>query len=202
MRIFLHRHATIGLACAGLLFLTSCALTEPSDEATASYAPYFAPGPPDLEPVRGEVKQLGVYVDGEPFACTTCHDGFEGTLTKEALEDTHKDITFDHGRNVRCLNCHNPKNSDAYVDFDGSEIPSDNPTMLCAKCHGPHFREWSLDVHGRVLKYWDKSFGEQIKLACVQCHDPHRPRFQPMKPYSPPVMTRFNLVRADGESHE
>jgi hypothetical protein len=164
--------------------------------------PPIKPMEHNTTPVRGEVRPLAFVLEGDSFACSTCHEGFEGDMGELALEDTHANITFDHGRNVRCLNCHNPENSEAYVNHDGSEIPADNPTLLCAKCHGPHYREWSLDVHGRVNTYWDDRFGEQKKLACVQCHDPHQPRFQPMVPLPPPVHTRFDLDNAKGSQHD
>jgi hypothetical protein len=156
----------------------------------------------ETTPIRGATRALAYTLDGDSFPCSTCHEGFEGEMTTEALADTHSNIEFDHGRNVRCLNCHNPVNADAYVNHDGSEIPGDEPTLLCAKCHGPHYREWTLDVHGRVNKYWDKRFGEQEKLDCIQCHDPHRPRFPPMTPKPPPVLTRFDLNKTKGAHHE
>ena len=69
-----------------------------------------------------------------------------------------------------------PANADAYDNFGDAEIPGDQPTMLCAKCHGPHYREWGLDVHGRVNGHWGAEWGEQRKLDCIQCHDPHDPK--------------------------
>ena len=34
----------------------------------------------------------------------------------------HKDIKLEHGKNRFCLNCHHPKNRNAFVDYDGTEI--------------------------------------------------------------------------------
>lgn len=155
----------------------------------------------DTEPVRGEPIPLLIEADGQTAKCSLCHDGFEGDMSEEALKDQHKDITFDHGLNLRCLNCHNPKNADTFVNHDGSEIPGDQPTRLCAKCHGPHYREWQLGVHGRVNGYWDAKLGPQKKLECIQCHDPHRPRFQPIKPLPAPVLTRFEDAKRGGQPH-
>ena len=145
----------------------------------------------DIEPVRGEQGPLLLHADGQTAKCSLCHDGFEGNMTEEALQDQHKDIKFDHGLNLRCLNCHNPKNADTFVNHDGSAIPGDKPTLLCAKCHGPHYREWQLGVHGRVNGYWDAKYGKQKKLDCIQCHNPHHPRFQPIVPEPTPRLTRF-----------
>lgn len=156
----------------------------------------------DITPLRGERGPLRLHQDGDVYECSMCHDGFEGDLGEEALQGAHAAITFDHGRNVFCLNCHHPKNSDAYDNFRDEEIPGDQPTQLCAKCHGLHYREWRQDIHGRVNLYWDKKYGEQVKLDCIQCHDPHRPKIPSMKPEPPPVLTRFDRNAPKGSPHD
>lgn len=147
----------------------------------------------DIAPIRGERGPLGLHRDGDVYECTMCHDEFAGDLSADALQGEHSDFTFDHGLNLLCLNCHHSTNPDVFVQHDGSEIPGDEPTLLCAKCHGPHYREWRKAVHGRVNGVWDPRYGEQKKLECIQCHDPHRPKFPPMVPFPPPVHTRFDL---------
>jgi hypothetical protein len=88
------------------------------------------------------------------------------------------------------------------VYHDGSEIPGDQPTRLCAKCHGPHFREWEMGIHGRVNGYWEARLGPQEYLNCIDCHDPHRPRFQGIAPVSAPVLTRFEKPVHGDPTHE
>ncbi len=148
----------------------------------------------NVTPVRGDRRPLRLHRDGDAFECTVCHDSFPDDIGLKALEGEHKDIVFDHGLNLRCLNCHHPKNSMAYVYHDGSEIPDDQPTRLCAKCHGPHYREWMLGIHGRINGYWTAKLGEQEKLDCIQCHDPHRPRIHAMAPEPPTILTRFEAT--------
>lgn len=178
------------LACG---FLCSCS-GDPGASSTARlYERDVTAGIHDVTPLRGERGPLRLHVDGDAYECSGCHDGFTGDLSEAALEGEHKNITFDHGRNLLCLNCHHPGNSDAYLDFGGGEIPGDAPTLLCAKCHGPHYREWQHSVHGRVNLFWDARFGQEKRLDCIQCHDPHRPRFPQVKPEPPPVLTRFDL---------
>ncbi|MHB8866667.1 MAG: hypothetical protein ACYC6N_30270 [Pirellulaceae bacterium] len=82
-----------------------------------------------------------------------------------------------HGINSRCLNCHHEANREAFVDDYGNEIPWDQSQLVCAKCHGPVYRDWQHGSHGRINGYWDRSRGEQIRLKCIECHDPHNPRF-------------------------
>jgi hypothetical protein len=183
----------IALGCA------SEQAAEPSEEL---YQRDLSEGLHNLTPVRGIRGKLSLHMDGDAFECSMCHEGFAGDLGEAALEGQHADITFDHGRNLLCLNCHHPENADVYVDHGGGEIPGDAPTLLCAKCHGPHYREWEHDVHGRVNLYWDGAYGEQQKLACIQCHDPHRPKFPEMTPEPAPVLTRFQHQGAGDSSHD
>ena len=63
----------------------------------------------------------------------------------------------------------------------------DDVTLLCAKCHGPKYRDWKAGVHGRQNGYWDATKGPKEKLRCIQCHDPHKPAFPPIKPLAPPT---------------
>ena len=97
----------------------------------------------------------------------------------------HKDIHLDHGNNRFCLNCHHPTNRNAFVDYDGSEIPQADVVQLCAKCHGTIYRDWKAGVHGRQNGFWKVSLGERRKLRCIQCHDPHSPKFKAMPPLPP-----------------
>lgn len=196
------RRAAAGAMASILLgVVTACSSPDPDGPARPLYRRDMARGVFSTAPVRGERGPLQLHSDGDAFACTMCHDGFTGGAQAAALEGQHSDITFDHGANLLCLNCHHPEKPDAYVYHDGSEIPGDQPTRLCAKCHGPHFREWEMGVHGRVNGYWDPRFGEQKYLDCIQCHDPHRPRFQRLVPNPPPVLTRFDGPAGEGGTH-
>ena len=181
-----------------VLAAASCHEDPEAKAPPALYERDVSGGIHDTTPIRGERGPLRLHRDGDAYECSMCHEGFAGDLGDAALEGEHADITFDHGLNLFCINCHHPGNSDVFVHHDGSEIPGDEPTRLCAKCHGPHFREWTLDVHGRVSGHWAASQGEQTKLDCIQCHDPHRPKFPPMAPEPPPVLTRFDLDAPGG----
>ena len=182
---------------AALVGLVSCS-GGPASSAAPLYQRDLSAGLYDIAPVRGAVRPLRLHRDGDAYECTTCHDGFPGGQEEAALKDEHKDVDFNHGLNLFCLNCHNPKNSMAYVNHDGSEIPADQPTRLCAKCHGPLYREWQLGIHGRVSAAWSPKYGQQVVLECIQCHNPHRPKFQLMAPEPPPVLTRFDLPPKEG----
>lgn len=185
----LWRMAVVG---AVLIAATIACSADPKPD-TQLYRRDMSNGIHDTAPVRLVRGALRMHrADGES-KCSVCHDGYSANQDAAALQGAHQDLTFDHGLNLFCLNCHNPTNSDAYVYHDGSEIPSDEPTRLCAKCHGPHYRDYLLGVHGRVNGYWDPNLGTQTKLDCIQCHDPHRPKFQPIEPDPPPVLARFSI---------
>lgn len=195
------RFGALALTPLLVLILSPGCTKLPSPASSALYEREVSHGIHPIEPVRGALRPLALKVEEDSFACSMCHEGFAGDLNEAALEGAHQNITFDHGLNLRCLNCHNPANSDAYVNHDGSEIPAEQPNALCAKCHGPHFREWNLGVHGRINGVWSEDFGEQMKLACVQCHDPHKPAFDPMVPAEAPVLTRFQRTGEGAPGH-
>ncbi len=188
------------LACVMGGLLASCPQTPGGVSSAPLYKRDVSAGLYDITPVRGAVRPLRLHRDGDEYECTACHDSFDGTQGEAALKDEHKDIVFQHGLNQRCLNCHNAKNSMAYAAYDGSEIPPEQPTRLCAKCHGPLFHEWQLGIHGRVNGHWDPKQGEHSKLECIQCHNPHHPKFEPMTPLPPPVLTRFDLRPPTGDA--
>ena len=146
----------------------------------------------DSTPVRGAFGPL-IYRRGSfTYRCSECHDDLRGAVKGE-LKGEHREIqaVFNHGMNTICLNCHHATDRGAYVAHDGSRIAAENPAQLCAKCHGPVFREWQIGIHGRQNGYWDRTKGRRTKLLCVQCHDPHRPAFAPMRPEPAPDYSRF-----------
>ena len=71
------------------------------------------------------------------------------------------------------------------MDYDGAEIAQADVVQLCAKCHGTIHRDWQAGVHGRQNGFWNANMGDKTKLRCIQCHDPHGPKFRAMKPLAP-----------------
>jgi hypothetical protein len=66
----------------------------------------------------------------------------------------------------------------------GEPIPFSESYKLCGQCHGPQYRDWQSGVHGKRTGEWD---GQKEYLLCVNCHDPHSPKFKPLVPLPPPV---------------
>ncbi len=142
-------------------------------------------------PIRRPALRPEIQVAGYTYRCTECHDLFASPPETTRSLTMHRDVTLKHGINTRCFNCHHLTNRDAFVDDWGREIPYDKPQFLCAKCHGPVYRDWTHGSHGRTDGYFDTSKGPRIRLKCIQCHDPHQPPFPPMKPAPPPNTLRM-----------
>ncbi len=138
----------------------------------------------DKTPPR-QTKGLDLVKMGWTYNCMECHRLLSSRWHYDRPMAEHQDIRLEHGNNRFCLNCHHPENRNAFVDYDGSEIAEEEVVSLCAKCHGTIHRDWKAAVHGRVNGCWNAAFGEKTRLRCIQCHDPHRPAFQPMKPLPP-----------------
>jgi hypothetical protein len=190
--------ARVGLACLGLVVvLAACSPEYPA--ADSLYAREVAGDVFDITPVRGEVKSLMHRRGTFEYKCSECHNDFSSARRQNELKGEHAEIdaNFDHGMNTYCVNCHHQTDRNAYVAHDGSPISSDKPAELCSKCHGPTFRDWQQGVHGRQNGGWERNNPERGKLLCVQCHDPHRPKFAPMTPDPPTTRTRFE----DASSH-
>ena len=140
----------------------------------------------DKTPPRA-TRSLDLVKLGWTYNCMECHKLLPARWHYGEARplNEHKDIKLEHGNNRFCLNCHHPTNRNAFVDYDGSEIAQADVVLLCAKCHGTTYRDWQAGVHGRQNGYWDAARGDKTRLRCIQCHDPHSPRFKKMKPLPP-----------------
>lgn len=139
----------------------------------------------DTAPPR-ETEGLDLVKLGWTYDCMDCHKLLrqpKWRYDRPMVE--HTDIHLEHGNNRFCLNCHHPTQRNAFVDYDGSEIAQADVVLLCAKCHGPTYRDWQAGVHGRQNGYWNEAMGDRTRLRCIQCHDPHQPAFPSMKPLPP-----------------
>lgn len=138
----------------------------------------------DITPPRATLG-LDLLRNGWTYNCMECHRLLQARWQYDRPLNEHKDVVLDHGNNRFCLNCHHSGNRNAFADYDGSEIPEADVVQLCAKCHGTIHRDWKAGVHGRKNGYWDRSKGPASQLRCIQCHDPHSPKFKPMTPLAP-----------------
>lgn len=131
------------------------------------------------------------FIGGFDQSCMDCHRFFQSTVPTDRQRTQHTHIVLDHGLNNRCLNCHHDGDRSKLVLHDGTPIPFAEVEHLCAKCHGPTYRDWQQGMHGKTLGYWSPSLGPQRRLKCTHCHDPHSPAFKPVAPLPGPHTLRM-----------
>lgn len=153
----------------------------------------------DKTPVR-QTKGLDLVKQEWTYDCMSCHRLLEAKWKYDRKMAEHEDIVLNHGNNRFCLNCHHEKNRNVFADYDGTEIAEEDVVLLCAKCHGPTYQDWKAGAHGRSNGYWDKKRGAQTRLRCIQCHDPHSPKFSKVTALAAP--TYPERAAGSGEAHD
>ena len=190
------------LVFGGVLAFSFLACSSKEEVGDALYAREVVGNVFETEPVRGAFRPLRNRRTGFEYKCSECHTSLKQPLPDSEFAGEHSGIqaAFAHGENITCVNCHHTSDRNAYVAHDGTSIPAEEPARLCGKCHGPTYREWRVGIHGRQNGYWDTEKGLRKKLMCLQCHDPHRPKFQSMTPDAPPIRSRLKL-EAKAQAH-
>jgi hypothetical protein len=131
--------------------------------------------------------------DLSDFDCYGCHEKGKApplrfdTNQNLIIPAEHKDIVMghgSHGRNNNCFNCHNETNLESLQSRDGRQLKFSDSPQLCGSCHGPTYRDWEAGIHGRTSGYWNRDLGAMDRKVCVNCHNPHSPRF-PGRPPAP-----------------
>lgn len=160
-----------------------------SDRPRTSRPP---PGSPDFAvELHVPARLTGIVTDdvdalGRPVraACVTCHSlrtpAQLPTSTAE-LDEFHQGLSFAHGE-LSCASCHVAGEQRTLRKADGSEVDLRDAIALCRQCHGPQARDYDHGAHGGMNGYWDLSAGGRVRNHCVDCHDPHVPKFQPSRP--------------------
>lgn len=130
---------------------------------------------------------------GFTYSCNDCHLYKEPAEAPKILIAAHEHIKMEHGINSNCYNCHHKKEREFLTDIDGNKIPLTKSEQLCQKCHGARYKDWTLGIHGRQDGYWHEEFGEVKRATCVACHNPHSPKFKPMRPLPGPYKEVHSL---------
>lgn len=184
-----------------VVFLVGC--TDPAAPSESElYAREVEGNVFDTTPVHGEARALKLRRTGFEYSCAECHTDFEHEPTSNKPQGEHANIMekFDHGSTIYCMSCHYTKDREKYVDNIGQPMDADKSEILCARCHGPKFRDWKNGIHGRINGFWSEDYGDREKLTCAQCHDPHTPKFPKMVPSPPPIRSRLEAAHG-GEAH-
>jgi len=119
------------------------------------------------------------------FPCSDCHADMAPNPKRRKLTEYHENIVLNHAEGQRwCLDCHNLNDRDKLRLVSGEVISFDESYRLCGQCHGDKYRDWKVGVHGKRIGNWN---GDKEYLLCAHCHNPHDPKFKPLKPLPPPV---------------
>ncbi|MGE5284286.1 MAG: cytochrome c3 family protein [Actinomycetota bacterium] len=119
------------------------------------------------------------------FPCSECHKEMKPNTKRRTLTDEHTNIVLNHAQGQRwCLDCHDTYDRDKLHLVNGQRISFEESYRLCGQCHGDKYRDWKVGVHGKRTGMWN---GEKQYLLCVNCHNPHDPRFKALQPMPPPV---------------
>jgi Cytochrome c554 and c-prime len=132
-----------------------------------------------------------ITVGGYTHGCRECHQFFVSPVVQNRRMVQHTHIVLNHGLNSRCFNCHSRANRERLVLYDGTTLSFGQVPRLCAQCHGTVYRDWQRGMHGKTLGSWDAASGEQVRLNCNDCHDPHAPAYKPIAPLPAPNTLRM-----------
>ncbi|MHC5003646.1 MAG: hypothetical protein ACYTJ0_11025 [Planctomycetota bacterium] len=170
-------------------------------EIPAAASPPVARRAVATEPVRGDVP-LEPLIEMGSFTrrCSECHRLFESAEETARRLTEHQHIVLDHGLNDLCFNCHDRQDRDRLALRGGETVSFAEVPRLCAKCHGPTYRDWQRGMHGRTVGSWDPKSPEHVRLVCSQCHDPHAPAYDPMRPLPGPHTLRMGHPHDEPES--
>jgi uncharacterized CHY-type Zn-finger protein len=129
--------------------------------------------------------------DLSDFDCYACHERGKPPILRFdtnqnlIIPKEHANIVMHHGsheRNNNCFNCHDELNLELLQTRDKRELKLADSTPLCGSCHGPTYRDWEAGIHGRTSGHWDRTRGAVKREGCVNCHNPHSPRFPGRQP--------------------
>lgn len=178
----------VALTLAAAVALVAPLAGTGSPQATAKGAPAPSRGastPPELPGGGTDIQAEPPPFTEGIFPCSQCHDK-PGDPTPRQLA-FHDEIQegFKHGPPSRwCLDCHDNGKRDSLHLINGKQIPFTRSYELCGQCHGDKLRDWKVGIHGKRTGMWN---GKKTYFLCVNCHNPHNPRFKALKPEPPPI---------------
>lgn len=190
--------AALFVLLAGWLAFGSPGAHIPVSPAQTPPKAELQPGP-RREPMR---EPPSIAMGGFTHSCNECHRLFESSTAPKQQMMQHAHVRLNHGMNDKCLNCHDRENRERLVLFDGTLVGFDRVTDLCSRCHGTVYRDWERGTHGKTLGSWDARSGDQRRLTCTECHDPHAPAYPPLVPLAAPDTLRMGNQSAPLDHHD
>ena len=163
-------------------------------ELPVSVAPLMADTP--LRSVETDSLQLPFQIpqripEISKFPCTSCHTQPLNLMNQAGNKRAHWDIELKHAPDVvECLTCHDSRKLDVLTLIRGSQIDFDQSYRVCAQCHFNQFNDWVGGAHGKRLGGWAPP---RIIMTCVQCHNPHQPRWNKRWPAHPGASLKTDI---------
>ena len=157
----------------------------PAPEKQTRHAVIHKPGPATPRLDTGLKDAAGHPITA---ACSTCHSTTTPNTARTSAQDlvqAHRGLQYQHG-NLTCLSCHNVLNYDTLHLADGRPVAFPDVMTLCGQCHGTAMRDYNRGSHGGMTGHWDLTKGGRVRNNCVNCHDPHSPKFPLVQPVLPP----------------
>ena len=136
-------------------------------------------------------------------ACSTCHSVRPPNMENRSsvsLDEFHQGMEFGHGQ-LACYSCHNPGDADTLRLADGSRVEYSEVLTLCSQCHSKQADSFAHGAHGGMNGFWDLTRGAQMKNNCIDCHDPHVPKYPQMIVTFKPK-DRFNSAEESHAHHK
>lgn len=124
------------------------------------------------------------------YPCADCHRLTGGAEDRKG--SYHYEIDYQHFSNHgtnNCLVCHDGGDRNFLrLPATGSLVTFNESYRLCLSCHGDKKADYDAGIHGKDVGGWASA--QQVRLQCVDCHNPHSPKIKPMVPLPPPVKPR------------
>lgn len=182
----LARHMFFSVALITMFFVVA-STSQAVKEKEAAKAPVSEKQPAAVKQSRPAENSFAVarppFSEGI-FPCSQCHAYMKANTKRRNLTEYHGNIVLNHAQGQRwCTDCHDSQNRDKLKLASGDQIEFSESYKLCGQCHGTQFRDWKVGVHGKRTGNWN---GDKQYLLCVNCHNPHDPKFKVLKPLPPP----------------
>jgi hypothetical protein len=149
----------------------------PEGAAKVTTLVYAAPPPFSEDMFESETDEKS------PVACVGCHASRKPNTDRRKLERMHDNVKLTHG-DLWCTSCHDPSGPNRFRLAEGTTVDVADTPRLCGQCHSGRYKDWTIGAHGKRTGYWN---GPRRVLVCLNCHDPHSPRFKDLKPLPPPT---------------